>query len=125
MAVVVTANDDTQLYVDHTRVDQTAVRGCGFMQKCAVVVQRIYLLGGKKKSCGTIVLKKNLPNSKLHIKTVSLYKCFQPSGLEGGTREEFSGICHPGWPPGRTRVPTHCSSFGSAVHFRYRSTFPC
>lgn len=124
MAAVMTANDDTQLYVDHTRVDQTAVRGCGFTQSVPWLYS-VFAFWEEKKILRHGCVKTKCTNSKLHSQTVSPSECSQPSGLEGGTREEFSGICHPGWPPGRTQVPTHCSSFGSAVHFRYRSTFPC
>ena len=85
MAVVLTANDDTQLCVDHARVDQTAVRGCGFTQSVPWLY-RVFTFWEEKK---------NPTNSKLHSQTVSPSKCFKPSGLEGGEREEFSGIFQP------------------------------
>ena len=40
---------------------------------------------------------------------------------EGRDLQDF----HPAWPLGQTQVSTQCSSFGLAVHFRYKSTFPC
>lgn len=62
---------------------------------CPVVVQCIFLLEGRK-SCDTVMLKT----------------------WQSGVQEQSD-------PPWQTQVPTHCSSFGSAVHFRYRSTLCC